>query len=125
MPKLLYPMAFALPGGYSALLGPVAGPLPPTPPPTLPPPPPTNVIARWQKCAAADTTQQWTFDAGSGAVKPAANAKLCLDVMNQQRGLDAVIDLWPCNAGWNQQWSVRGGDTLQSAEGNVCLGYSC
>ena len=84
-----------------------------------------GMVARWQKCAAADTTQQWTFDAGSGAIKPAANAKLCLDVMNQQRGLDAVIDLWPCNAGWNQQWSVRGGDTLQSAEGNVCLGYSC
>ena len=44
MPKLLYPMAFTLAGGYAAALGPVTGPPPPTPPPTPPPPPSTNVV---------------------------------------------------------------------------------
>ena len=47
----------------------------------------------WQTCAGNDAAQRWSFDAGSGEVKPAANAKLCLDIMNQQAGVDAVIDL--------------------------------
>ena len=78
--------------------------------------------AVWTECSAGSAAQQWGV--WSGTVKPAADAALCLDITGQQRGTGVVIDVWRCNGGANQQWSVNG-DSLVSGFGEVCVGYAC
>ena len=78
--------------------------------------------AAWQPCSSGSAAQQWAIQ--SGTVKPAGEGGLCLDITNQVLGANVVLDIWKCNGGANQQWSVHG-DTLVSGFDEVCVGYTC
>lgn len=82
----------------------------------------SGVAAVWSQCDGGQN-QQWNI-ANGGSVTLAADQTMCLDIMNQQQGAGAIIDVWKCNAGENQHWTVSGG-TMQSEMDSFCVGYGC
>ncbi len=62
--------------------------------------------------------QAWTLSGGTLTVDGGA---YCLDVYNNQTADGATIDLWYCNGGQNQQWSVNPNGTITGLQSGKCL----
>ena len=93
----------------------------------------TPGVASWMACAHGNKEQQWFLPTGTipGAIKPIApkttSHSVCLDVFGQDRDPGALVDVWPCNGGSNQRWSLGPAGRIKSNFVNegLCLGLPC
>ena len=83
-----------------------------------------------QTCDATDPSQQWSwsFDGIAPDVERSsfiylAGANRCIDILNQQPDIGAVMDAWPCNLGANQAffYDHDAGEIANEAT-STCLG---
>ena len=76
----------------------------------------------WGTCKAADQSQDWVLDQphGTGAIRPRGEQTKCLDVFGQSKSSGTPIDVWPCNGGENQEWTVKAGGLVSSLS-RLCL----
>ncbi|MHA6757426.1 ricin-type beta-trefoil lectin domain protein [Streptacidiphilus sp. PAMC 29251] len=72
----------------------------------------------------------WTLDAASGTWSQHAVSILgaqsgrCLDVTNQDVHPGTSTDIWDCNSGANQQWSLSSDGSIESVQSGLCLDVS-
>jgi hypothetical protein len=45
----------------------------------------------------------------------------CLDVANESAANSSAVDIWPCNGGTNQQWTVNPNGTITGVGSGKCL----
>jgi Ricin-type beta-trefoil lectin domain len=45
----------------------------------------------------------------------------CLDVFNNATAPGSKVDLWPCNGGANQKWTVESNGTIVGQQSGLCL----
>lgn len=78
--------------------------------------------ASWAACKAGDASQDWAIDNanGAGAIHPRASPAVCLDVFSQLKTPGTPTDLWKCNQGENQQWTLKA-QGLVSGLSKLCL----
>jgi Ricin-type beta-trefoil lectin domain len=67
-------------------------------------------------CNAADAAQQWTV---AGATIQHSGA--CLDVTGKGTANGVLVELWTCNGGTNQQWTVGANSSLVGTGSGKCL----
>jgi hypothetical protein len=45
----------------------------------------------------------------------------CLDVYNNETAPGTKVELWPCNGGANQKWTVGSNGTIVGQQSGLCL----
>ncbi|HEY1154815.1 MAG TPA: ricin-type beta-trefoil lectin domain protein, partial [Arthrobacter sp.] len=45
----------------------------------------------------------------------------CVDVPNQSQTAGTQVELWDCNGGSNQQWTINSDGTIKSVQSGLCL----
>ncbi|WP_063775169.1 ricin-type beta-trefoil lectin domain protein [Streptacidiphilus anmyonensis] len=69
----------------------------------------------------------WTLNASAGtwsqgaASVVGAQSQRCLDVANQSVSAGAGVDVWDCNGGANQKWSLSADGSIEGTQSGLCL----
>jgi O-glycosyl hydrolase len=71
-------------------------------------------------CDAADPAQHWTVTAAGTTLTLEINGK-CLDVNGRATTSGTLVQLWTCNGGTNQQWTVGSNSSLVGTGSGKCL----
>jgi hypothetical protein len=79
----------------------------------------TNVSMTCQSSWTIDTATG-TVGSGSGDVVRGVGSNRCLDVPNSATANGTQLEIWDCNGGGNQSWTLTSGKQLQ-VYGNKCL----
>ncbi len=67
-------------------------------------------------CATGDPNQQWAVSGGALQL-----AGKCLDVTGRGTADGVKVELWTCNGGTNQQWTVAANSSLVGTGSGKCL----
>lgn len=81
---------------------------------------PASTFVGIMPCSAGDVDQRWRI--GSQTVTNVGHDGHCLDIFGQNASSFAPLDVYACNGGSNQDWTLRNG-TLVSSLNDLCVGF--